>query len=421
MRPRLNTHRSGLLAAIDIGTSKVCCLIARLDKDGRPRVTGIGQQANHGLKGGAVTDMDATEIAIVNAVHAAEEMAGEHIEKVVVNLSGGHPASSSVDVEVAIAGHAVGETDLKRALEQGHQAGLASGLNGDLRQLIHSIPVAYRIDGNRGIRDPRGLFGERLGVNIHFVTAASGAVRNLIACVERCHLQVLDLVVSPYASGLASLVDDEMSLGVTLIDMGGGTTTIAVFLEGSVIYTDVLRVGGNHVTNDIARGLSTPLAQAERIKTLYGHVMAVGSDELLEVPQVGEEGEDEAQQIPRSLLVGIVQPRLEETFELVRSRLEAAGMDKISGRRVVLTGGACQLPGIRELAHLILDKQIRIGRPVRVSGLAEATSGPAYATAAGLLVYAASAERVSAPAEARETAAGAGWLDRIGHWFREHL
>ena len=421
MRNRLKTPRSGLLAAIDIGTSKICCLIARLDKDGRPRVIGIGQQANHGVRNGAVTDMEATETAIVNAVHAAEQMAGETIEQVVINLSGGHPASSSVDVEVAIAGHAVGETDLKRALEQGHEAGLAGGLNGDLRQLIHSIPVAYRIDGNRGIRDPRGLFGERLGVNIHFVTAASGAVRNLMACVERCHLQVIDVVVSSYASGLASLVDDEMALGVTLIDMGGGTTTIAVFLEGSVIYTDVLRVGGGHVTNDIARGLSTPVNQAERIKTLYGHAMTVGTDELIDVPQVGEEGDGETHQVPRSLLVGIVQPRLEETFELVRSRLEASGMDKISGRRVVLTGGACQLPGIRELAQLILDKQIRIGRPVRVSGLAEATSGPAYATAAGLLVYAATAERVSAPTETTETEASGTWLNRLNHWFREHL
>ena len=421
MRKGLRATRSGLLAAIDIGTSKVCCLIARCDKDGRPAVVGIGQQANHGVRNGAVTDMDATETAIVNAVHAAEQMAGETIEQVVINLSGGYPASSSVDVEVAIAGHAVGESDLKRALEQGHQAGLASGLNGDVRELIHSIPVGYRIDGNRGIRDPRGLFGDRLGVNIHFVTAASGAVRNLIACVERCHLEVADVAVSPYASGLSSLVDDEMALGVTLIDMGGGTTTIAVFLEGSVIFTDVLRVGGNHVTSDIARGVSTPLAQAERIKTLYGHAMAIGADELIEVPQVGEDGDGQPHQIPRSLLVGIVQPRLEETFELVRSRLEAGGMDKISGRRVVLTGGACQLPGIQELAHLILDKQIRIGRPIRVSGLAEATSGPAYTTAAGLLVYAATAERVTTRIEQTERETAGGLLGRLGHWFREHL
>ncbi len=419
MRQAIKGGRSELLAAIDVGSSKVCCLIARRGHDGRPRVFGIGQQVNHGLRGGAVTDVDATETAIVNAVHAAEEMAGQRIDRVVVNLSGGHPASSSVDVEVAIAGHAVGDSDLRRALEQGHRVGLAGATNGHLRQLIHSIPVGYRIDGDRGIADPRGLFGERLGVNVHFVTAATGAVRNLMACVERSHLEVADLVVSPYASGLASLVDDEMSLGVTLIDMGGGTTTIAVFLEGSVIFTDVLRVGGHHVTNDIARGLSTTLGHAERIKTLYGHAMAVGADEPIEVPQVGEEGEGEIQQIPRSLLVGIVQPRLEETFELVRSRLEASGMDKVSGRRVVLTGGACQLPGIRELAHLILDKQIRIGRPVRVSGLAEATSGPAYATAAGLLVFAATAERVSTRLVKDE--ASGRWLDRLGTWFREHL
>ncbi len=415
--------RGGFAAALDIGSSKVCCFIARIDDDGHPRVVGIGQQASRGIKGGAIVDMDLAEASVLNAVHAAEQMAGTTIDRVVVNLSGGYPASSTVGVEVSLNGHEVGEADLRRALTYGHQTQLQRQDDDQGRQLIHSIPTGYSIDGNRGIRDPRGMFGEQLGVHMHIITASSGAVRNVGTCIQRCHLEPAAFVVSPYASGLACLVEDEMELGVTVIDMGGGTTTIAVFYENNVIFTDVIPVGGNHVTSDIARGLSTPLAHSERMKTLYGHVIAAPTDEreLIDVPQVGEDENSESQQIPRSLLVGIIQPRVEETLELVRSRLELSGFDKIAGRRVVLTGGACQLPGTRELASTVLDKQVRIGRPTHVGGLAEATAGPAYATCAGLLNYAATAD-VAMPGEASpEPRELGGLMGRLGHWLREHF
>ncbi len=415
--------RGGIAAALDIGSSKVCCFIARVDDDGRPQVIGIGQQASRGIKGGAIVDMDLAETSVLNAVHAAEQMAGTTIDRVVVNLSGGYPASSTVGVEVSLNGHEVGEADLRRAVAYGHQTQLQRQHDDQGRQMIHSIPTGYSIDGNRGIRDPRGMFGEQLGVHMHIITASSGAVRNVSTCIQRCHLEPAAFVVSPYASGLASLVEDEMELGVTVIDMGGGTTTIAVFYENNVIFTDVIPVGGNHVTSDIARGLSTPLAHSERMKTLYGHVIAAPTDEreLIDVPQVGEDENSESQQIPRSLLVGIIQPRVEETLELVRSRLELSGFDKIAGRRVVLTGGACQLPGTRELASTVLDKQVRLGRPTHVGGLAEATAGPAYATCAGLLNYAATAD-VAMPGEASpEPRELGGLMGRLGHWLREHF
>jgi cell division protein FtsA len=205
--------------------------------------------------------------------------------------------------------------------------------------------------------------------------------------------------------------------------MGGGTTTIAVFYEGNVIYTDVVPVGGMHVTSDIARGLSTPLAHAERMKTLFGHAMPVSADEreMIDVPQVGEDEPSQTRQVPRSLLVGIVQPRLEETFELVRSHLEASGFAKIAGRRVVLTGGASQLAGLPDLAALILDKQVRIGRPVHIRGLAEATAGPAYATGAGLLVYASLAEAAQPMRAQPQDGEPGGLAGRFGQWFREHF
>jgi cell division protein FtsA len=215
-----------------------------------------------------------------------------------------------------------------------------------------------------------------------------------------------------------------MELGVTVIDMGGGTTTIGVFFDSNLIFADSVPVGGAHVTNDIARGLSTPIAHAERMKTLYGSALSSPADEreTITVPQVGEDDDTQASHVPKSLLVGIIGPRLEETFELVRNRLEASGFDKLAGRRVVLTGGACQLPGVRELAGLILDKQIRIGRPLRVKGLAEATGGPAFATCVGLLHFATS-ERAETPRQARLLAGGegAGLFGRVGAWLRENF
>ena len=418
MRKARYLPRGGLVAGLDVGTSKMCCFIARVGDEGYPQVIGIGHQISHGVKSGVIVDMEAAERAILTTVHAAEQMAGETIRDVVVNVTGGQPVSQTIGVEVDIAGHEVGDGDLRRALDHGNSVN-----NGDDRRLIHPIPVGYTIDGSRGIRDPRGMYGERLGVDMHLITAAAGPLRNLQTCIERCHLDLHALVSAPYASGLASLVEDEMDLGVTVIDLGGGTTTIAVFFDGHVIYTDSLAIGGGHVTNDIARGLSTPLAHAERMKTLYGNCIPSPSDEreVISVPQVGEDDPTNATTIPKSILVGIIQPRLEETFELVRSRLEHGGYGKIAGRRVVLTGGASQLSGVRELAALVLDKQVRMGRPIRIGGLAEATGGPAFATAVGLLAYGVSAEHeMPRPARAGRDEPN-GLIGRIGHWFRENF
>jgi cell division protein FtsA len=386
--------RGSLITALDIGSTKVCCFIARVEA--APRILGIGHQIARGVRGGAIVDLEAVGHSIRNAVHAAEEMAGETIERVVVTLSGGFAGSRIVKAEIDVA---------RRE---------------DDRQVIHSIPVGFSIDESRGIRDPRGMAGERLGVNMHIVTAAAANVRNHTAAIGRSHLEVEALVVSPYAAGLACLVEDEMELGVTVIDMGGGTTTIGVFFDGNLVFADTVPVGGSHVTNDIARGLSTPLAHAERLKALFGSAIASTLDEreTIAVPQIGEEDDGHVSHVPKSLLVSIIAPRVEETFEMVRNRLEASGFDKIAGRRVVLTGGACQLHGVRELAGLILDKQVRIGRPARIKGLAESTHGPAFSAAAGLLLFAMS-ERAESPHPARLPAGGI--FGRVGQWLRENL
>lgn len=412
--------RNGLIAAVDVGTTKVCCFIARVQDDGGPRIIGIGHQLARGMRNGAVVDMEELETSIRASVDAAEEMAKDRIRAVAINISGGHPGSANVKVEVAMNGHAVNEADIRRMLEHGR----AHHESHD-RELIHAIPVDYTIDGNEGIKDPRGMFGDRLGVAIHIISAGIGPVRNLSTVVNRCHLDIEARVVSPYASGLACLVDDERELGVTCIDMGGGTTSIAVFMGGQLVHTDIIPVGGAHVTSDIARGLSTPLVHAERLKTLFGSAIPSPSDdrEILKVPLVGEDEDGASNQVPRSMLIQIIQPRLEETFELVRSHLEHGGYDKMAGRRVVLTGGASQLQGARELAGLVLDKQVRLGRPVGLQGLPEATGGPAFSTCAGLIRYA----MVHAPAPARgKRAAGSGegsgsGLGRLGSWLKRNF
>ena len=409
--------RGSLIAALDIGTSKICCFIARVAAE-MPRVLGIGHQISRGVRNGTIVDVEAAGTSVGNAVHAAEEMAGETIEQVVANLSGGFFGSRIVKAEIGIAGREITDAEMQRVLEQGH----LMREPGD-RHVIHSVPVAFSIDDSPGIRDPRGMFGQRLGVNMHVVTASAAAVRNHGSAVGRSHLDIDALVVSPYAAGLSCLVEDEVALGVTVIDMGGGTTTIGVFFDGNLIHADHVPVGGCHVTNDIARGLSTPVAHAERMKALFGSAISSSTDEreTIAVPQVGEEDEGHVNHVPKSLLVGIIAPRIEETFELVRNRLEASGFDKVAGRRVVLTGGACQLHGVREFAGLILDKQIRIGRPQRVTGLAEATGGPAFSTTVGLLHFALS-ERAEVVRGGSSPLQAPNWLfGRLGHWLRENF
>ena len=412
-------NRSGLVCALDVGSAKLACFVATIGDEKGPEIIGIGHHASRGVRSGAIADMEAAETAIRSTVEAAEKMAGETVREVIVNISAGAPQSKLISYEIAIAGHLVGDTDLRRILEP---AAGPDGVPAD-HEVIHAIPVGYAIDGVRGVRDPRGMFGERLGVNLHMVSAAAGAIRNLRTCIGRCHLEVETEVVSSYASALACLVEDERQLGVTLIDMGGGTTSIAVFFDGELVHTDSVPVGGVHVTNDIARGLSTPITHAERMKTLYGSAVPAARDdrEMLKVPQIGELESGETSQVPRSMLVGIIRPRIEEIFEMARARLETAGFDKVAGRRVVLTGGASQLAGVRDLAAMALDKQVRLGRPRHFTGLAEAVSGPAFATCAGLVHSAAMTVAVDPPGAYRPAAEQVGRWSRFGQWIRDNF
>jgi len=413
-KPKTRT-RGSLITALDIGSHKICCLIARVDEAGRPNVIGIGHHLSQGLRHSVVSDIDAAAGAIGQAVHAAEQMAGETISEVIINISGNHLQSLIHQTTVPLHGE-VTDAQINRALTLSRQ----EIARNEQQQLIHAIPMHFAVDDQTGIKDPRGLYGDALNVSVHLVTAGLNSVKNLAACVQRKHLEIDGMVAAPFAAGLSALVDDELELGATVLDMGGGTTSIGVFQNGHLVFADCIPIGGQHITMDIARGLTTPVAQAERMKTLYGSAVATASDEreLIDVPQVGEE--DMTNHIPRSLLVGVIQPRVEEILELVRERLEASGHHQSAGRRVILTGGASQLQGLRDLAQAMLDKQVRHGRPMRVNGLAESTAGPAFAVAAGLLLY--PLQHFSNPdLGAMETAMPQNIFAQVRAWLRENL
>ncbi|WP_425405966.1 cell division protein FtsA [Hwanghaeella sp.] len=406
------------IAALDVGSFKICCFIAEARGPGKVRVTGMSHQASAGIRQGMVVDMDAAQQAISSAVHSAEQMAGSQVHEVVVSLTGGQPRSQVLRREMTIGGGAIKDMDVRRLL---HDCRGSATLTDSM--LIHAVPVGYSIDGSPLTPDPRGMHGQTLGVRMTVVSAAESAVRNLLTCVARCHLEVRDLVVSPYAAGLAALVEDERDLGTTIVEMGAGTTSLAVFYEGAAIHTDVIPIGGRHVTNDISQGLHTRIDHAERLKTLYGNAIRSSNEdrEMIDVVQIGEDPDATPQQVPRSHLNGIIAPRIEETMELVRQRLDKSGVSGLAGQRVVLTGGAAQLPGLRELAGQILDKQVRIGRPLRISGLAEATGGPAFATCAGLLMFAVDDRGEARSAQAQKAPANGSLFGRLGGWFRENF
>ncbi len=413
-----NIPRNSTIAALDVGTTKVACFIAHMGEGDDLHLAGVGHHRARGMRGGQVTNLDEAEASVRAAVDAAEQMANSRIERVFTNISCGTPLSTRVDVELAVSGHQIRDADVRRVLDHG-----SAQYDATDRELIHCIPTGYSIDGSNGILDPRGMYGDKLGVNIHLVTAGIGPARNLAAVIDRCDLDIQDRVVSPYAAGLACLVDDEKDLGATVIDMGGGTTSIAVFMESQVVYVESIPIGGLHVTGDIAKGLSTPVVKAERLKTVYGSVMQTPADarEMLKVPLVGEDDEATANEVPKSMLVQIIQARIEETFELVRSHLEASGFSKQAGRRVILTGGASQLEGVRDLAELVLDKQVRLGRPRTIRGLPDSVSGPAFSTAVGLLRYGLREHVAKPDYAAMDAAKNKRSFGRIGQWLRENF
>jgi len=422
-------RRSGILTVLDVGSSKVCCVVAQLKPcdDGkllrgrshRARVIGIGHQKSQGVKSGVVVDLDRAEHAIRLAVDAAERMAGLTVDSLIVNMTAGRLRSDTFAATINLGGHEVDEADIGRVLAAGAKQALKAE-----REVIHSLPVAFSLDAERGVRDPRGMVGETLGVDMHVVTGDAAPLRNIELAINRSHLSVERMVATPYASGLASLVDDELEMGAACIDMGGGTTTISIFAEGKFVHGDSIPVGGNHVTLDLAKGLSTSLEAAERLKVMHGSALPGIADDrdVISIQPIGEDGEAPLQ-IPRAVMTRIIRARVDETLEILRERINKSGFGNAVGKRVVLTGGASQLAGLPEAARRVLGRNVRVGRPLGVAGLPEAAKGPAFSTAVGLLIYPqqmASFESQAAFGGFRFRMTGTGGrLQRVSQWLRD--
>lgn len=426
MKP-LSAKRSHVVSVLDIGSTKVVAMIGKLTPckeshllPGRTHtieVIGIGHHRSRGIKSGVIADLDALEDVIRLAVDAAERMAGLTVDSLIVNVSAGRLSSDVYTASIDLGGQEVEENDLRKVLAAASLQSLKQE-----RAVLHSLPTGFSLDGERGIRDPQGMYGDLLGVEMHVVTAERQALKNLELAINRAHLSVAGMVATPYASGLAALVEDEVELGCAAIDMGGGTTTISVFAEGRLVHTDAIGLGGHHVTMDLARGLSTRIEDAERIKVVHGSTVSTGADdrEIVSVPPIGEDERDQPLQVPRSLVTRIVRARIEETLELIRDRIQKSGFSPVVGKRVVLTGGASQLTGLPDTARKILARNVRIGRPMGVSGLPPAAKGPAFSTAVGLMIYPQVADVETHAAHAGSgLLAGGGRVARVGRWIKE--
>lgn len=421
-------NKTALVAALDIGTSKIACLIARLKPcppsdtlRGRTHAVeliGLSHIQSRGVKAGAVVDLNECEQAVRQAVALAERMAKVRVESVLLSVSAGRLQGDMVEASSELRGGAVTPADMSRVISAGMHHATPRG-----RTVLHVLPATYSLDGVKGVRDPSGMVARHFGIDMNVITADATAAKNLMLVVERCHLNVEAMACAPYAAGLAVLTDDEADLGAAVVEMGAGTTTIATYSAGQCVHASGFAVGGQHVTMDLARGLGACIADAERIKTLYGTVLTGGSDarEVMSVPTVGGHDGDAPQIVSRATIANIVKQRVEEIFEMVRDRLADSPFAAEPRARVVLTGGASQLTGIPDLASRILGREVRIGRPLGFGRLPNEAKSASFAVPAGLLVYPqfAHLEHVE-PRHTRQLMTGTnGYFGKVGRWLRE--
>jgi len=374
------SKRSSLVVGLDIGTSKVCAIVGEMTERG-VEVIGVGSHISQGLRKGVVINIESTVESIKKAVQEAELMAGCEINSVFTGIAGGHIKGFNSHGIVAVKNKEVTDRDLDRVID----AAKAVAIPMD-REVLHILPQDYIIDEQDGIKEPLGMSGVRLEAKVHIVTGAVTSAQNIVKCCNRTGLNVADIVLEPLASAEAVLTSEEKELGVALVDMGGGTTDIALFHDGSVKHTAVLAIGGNHLTSDIAAGLRTPIAEAERIKQRYGFARTnmVTRDERVEVPSVGGRS---ARTISRQILCEIIEPRLDEIFQLIRREIAKSGYDGSLASGAVMTGGSTLLPGMVQMAEEVMGMPARLGVPMHVGGLTDVISSPIYATGVGLVLY----------------------------------
>ena len=403
-----------LIVGLDIGTSKVVALVGEVGVDGSIEVVGLGSHPSRGLKKGVVVNIESTVQSIQRAVEEAELMAGCEIHAVYAGIAGSHVRSLNSHGVVAIRDREVTDVDVGHVID----AAKAVAIPADQR-ILHVLPQEFIIDGQEGIRDPIGMSGVRLEAKVHIVTGADSAAQNIIKCVQRCGLTVEDVVLEQLASSYAVLTDDEKELGVCLVDIGGGTTDIAVFSGGAIRHTAVIPIAGDQVTNDIAVSMRTPTQYAEDIKVRYACALSqlANPDESIEVPSVGDRP---ARRLARQTLAEVVEPRYEELFGLIRDELRRSGFEEVIAAGIVMTGGSARMEGAIDLAEEIFHVPVRLGLPQQVKGLAEVVQNPIYSTGVGLLLYARENTRGVARGRALPVNVN-GIFERMQSWFKGNL
>lgn len=391
----------GLVAVLDVGTTKIACMILQFDPDvqhdigtslstvashGAFRVIGVATTRSRGVRFGEISTMEETERAIRTVVQAAQKMAKTRVDHVIACMSGAEPRSYGVAGSVPLENGTVSEHDIGAALASCEVPDYGQG-----REAIHAMPVNFALDHRSGLGDPRGQIGNRLSVDMHLLTINTATIEHLLRCIRRCDLELAGFASAAYVSGISALVEDEQELGGACIDFGGGTTGVSIFLKKHMIFADAVRIGGDLITNDISLGLQVSTSVAERLKTFHGGVVATSIDDREYIELGGDTGDydRDRRKISRAELIGVMRPRAEEILEEVRARLDAAGFEHLPGQRIVLTGGGSQIPGLEGLASRILGQQVRLGKPLRIQGLPQAATGPAFAAGVGLSLYAA--------------------------------
>ncbi len=400
-----------LIVGLDIGTSKVVALVGEIAADNSIEIIGVGSQPSRGLKKGVVVNIESTVQSIQRAVEEAELMAGCEIHSVFAGIAGSHVRSLNSHGVVAIRDKEVSAADVEHVID----AAKAVAIPAD-QKILHVLPQEFIIDGQEGIRDPIGMSGVRLEAKVHIVTGADSAAQNIEKCIQRCGLSVDDIVLEQLASSMAVLSDDEKDLGVCLVDIGGGTTDIAVFSHGAIRHTAVIPIAGDQVTNDIAVSMRTPSQYAEEIKIRYACALSqlANPDETIEVPSVGDRP---PRRLARQTLAEIVQPRYEELFGLIQDELRRSGFEEVIASGIVLTGGSAKMEGAIELAEEIFHVPVRLGIPAGVKGLSDVVSNAIHSTGVGLLLF---ARENSLPGNRARSIGGnaRGMVDRMGAWFK---
>ncbi len=406
---RNRPHR--LVTGLDIGTTKICAVVAEMTEKG-PEVIAIGEAPSNGLRKGVVINIDATVSSINEAIQDAERMSGIRIDSVYAGIAGGHIRGFNSHGIVAISGQEVSQADIDRVIEAAKTVALPAD-----RDVIHIIPQEYIVDDQDGVRNPLGMCGRRLEAKIHIVTGAVTSAQNIVKCAHKCGLGVNDIVLEQLASGLAVLSEDEKELGVGLIDIGGGTTDIALFRDGAIQHTSVIAIGGRHLTNDIAVGLRTPQTEAEKIKRRFGAASfgLIKPGDVIEVPRLGTQ---KNRILNRDILVEILRPRVEEIFDLVNREIDRIRYAELLASGIVLTGGTTLLPGMAEVAEEILGLPVRIGLPDRIEGLRDELRNPMYATGVGLVRYGVE-DRLDSLIEPAEKNVYTRVRQRMGSWLND--